>query len=64
MIQVLQEVQIAMLTKRINQLTEHLRNTKGLSFTAGAVKNGRERRGLLNYLRNKSRKDIETLLQN
>lgn len=51
------EVQIALLTERINQLTEHLKvhkkdhhSRRGLFMMVG------QRRGLLNYLKNK---DIE-----
>jgi small subunit ribosomal protein S15 len=49
------EVQIAMLTKRINQLTEHLKeHKKDFHSRRGLLKMVGKRRGLLNYLRNKS----------
>ena len=35
------EVQIAMLTKRINQLTEHLKQHKRSSFSQRSAENGR-----------------------
>ena len=49
------EVQIAMLTKRINQLTDHLKeHKKDFHSRRGLLKMVGKRRGLLNYLRNKS----------
>lgn len=51
------EVQIALLTHRINQLTEHLRvHRKDHHSRRGLYKMIGQRRGLLNYLREK---DIE-----
>ncbi|MBE3577433.1 MAG: 30S ribosomal protein S15 [Limnochordales bacterium] len=51
------EVQIAILTYRINQLTEHLRvHRKDHHSRRGLYKMIGQRRGLLNYLREK---DIE-----
>ncbi|MBE3575948.1 MAG: 30S ribosomal protein S15 [Firmicutes bacterium] len=51
------EVQIALLTTRINQLTEHLRiHKKDHHSRRGLYKMIGQRRGLLNYL---ERKDIE-----
>ena len=51
------EVQIAMLTKRINDLTEHLKIHKNDHHSRrGLLKMVGQRRGLLGYLR---RKDIE-----
>lgn len=51
------EVQIAVLTKRINDLTEHLRtNQKDHHSRRGLLKMVGQRRGLLNYLKEK---DIE-----
>ena len=51
------EVQIAILTKRINDLTEHLRvNKKDLHSRRGMFKMIGHRRNLLNYLQ---KKDIE-----
>lgn len=51
------EVQIALLTKRIEDLTVHLqRNKKDFHSRRGLYKMIGQRRGLLNYLR---KKDIE-----
>ena len=51
------EVQIAILTKRINTLNEHLQsNKKDHHSRRGLLKMAGQRRGLLNYLKDK---DIE-----
>ncbi len=51
------EVQIAILTERINQLNEHLKlNKKDHHSRRGLLKMVGKRRGLLNYLKEK---DIE-----
>ena len=51
------EVQIAVLTKRINDLTEHLRqNKKDHHSRRGLLKMVGHRRNLLNYLQ---KKDVE-----
>lgn len=51
------EVQIALLTERINQLTEHLKvHTKDFHSRRGLYKMVGQRRRLLNYLRDK---DVE-----
>lgn len=51
------EVQIALLTERINNLNEHLKvNKKDHHSRRGLLKMVGKRRGLLNYLKNK---DIE-----
>ena len=51
------EVQIALLTERINHLTEHLKvNKKDHHSRRGLLKMVGKRRGLLNYLK---KKDIE-----
>ena len=51
------EVQIAVLTKRINDLTEHLKNNKNDHHSRrGMLKMVGHRRNLLNYLQ---KKDIE-----
>jgi small subunit ribosomal protein S15 len=51
------QVQIAMLTERINQLTEHLRtHRKDHHSRRGLLKLVGQRRGLLNYLQ---RTDLE-----
>jgi small subunit ribosomal protein S15 len=48
------EVQIAILTERINQLNEHLKiNKKDHHSRRGLLKMVGKRRGLLNYLRDK-----------
>ncbi len=47
------EVQIALLTERINYLTEHLKaHKKDYHSQRGLLKMVGQRRGLLNYLRN------------
>ena len=49
------EVQIALLTERINYLTEHLKeHKKDYHSQRGLLKMVGRRRGLLNYLRRKS----------
>ena len=49
------EVQVAILTNRINQLTEHLRNNKqDQSCRRGLLKLVGQRRRLLTYLRQKN----------
>lgn len=51
------EVQIAILTERIKELTEHLKvNKKDYHSTRGLLKMVGKRRGLLDYLK---RKDLE-----
>jgi small subunit ribosomal protein S15 len=50
------EVQIAMLTRRINHLTDHLREHKGDHSRRGLLMLVGRRRRLLNYLQ---RKDLE-----
>ncbi|MGM9572680.1 MAG: 30S ribosomal protein S15 [bacterium] len=51
------EVQIAILTQRINDLTEHLKiHAKDFHSRRGLLKMVGQRRGLLNYLK---KKDIE-----
>ena len=55
------EVQIAILTKRINYLTEHLKvHKKDHHSRRGLLKMVGQRRGLLNYL---MKKDIERYRQ-
>ncbi|HHV54110.1 MAG TPA: 30S ribosomal protein S15 [Firmicutes bacterium] len=57
------EVQIALLTHRINQLTEHLRvHRKDHHSRRGLYKMIGQRRGLLNYLREKDIERYRTLL--
>lgn len=60
------EVQIAILTKRINYLTEHLKeHKKDHHSRRGLLKMVGQRRGLLNYLKKKDferyKKTIESL---
>lgn len=60
------EVQIALLTERITELTEHLKsNQKDHHSRRGLLKMVGQRRGLLEYLKNKDlegyRKLIESL---
>jgi len=50
------EVQVALLTARINELNEHLRtHKKDHAGRRGLLKMVSKRSGLLNYLRNKDR---------
>ncbi|HPU00698.1 MAG: 30S ribosomal protein S15 [Firmicutes bacterium] len=57
------EVQIALLTERINQLTEHLKeHKKDFSSQRGLLKMVGKRRGLLNYLRKKSPQRYQEVL--
>ena len=57
------EVQIALLTERINQLTEHLKeHKKDFSSQRGLMKMVGKRRGLLNYLRKKSPQRYQEVL--
>ncbi len=57
------EVQIALLTERINYLTEHLKNhKKDVHSQRGLLKMVGRRRGLLNYLRNKYPERYQELL--
>ena len=45
------EVQVALLTERINELTEHLKvHKKDHHSSRGLIMKGGQRRGLLNYL--------------
>lgn len=57
------EVQIALLTERINYLTEHLKvHKKDHHSQRGLLKMVGHRRGLLNYLRDKSPERYQALL--
>ncbi len=57
------EVQIAILTKRINQLTEHLKlHKKDFHSRRGLLKMVGKRRGLLNYLREKEPERYRSIL--
>lgn len=58
------EVQVAILTKRINQLTEHLRNNKhDESSRRGLLKMVGRRRRLLAYLRRKDLARYQALVE-
>ncbi len=57
------EVQIALLTERINYLTEHLKtHKKDYHSQRGLLKMVGRRRGLLNYLRDRSPERYQELL--
>ena len=57
------EVQIALLTERINDLTEHLKlHKKDHHSQRGLLKMVGRRRGLLNYLRNNSPERYQAIL--
>lgn len=57
------EVQIALLTERINYLTEHLKtHKKDYHSQRGLLKMVGRRRGLLNYLRNRSPERYQAIL--
>ena len=58
------EVQIAILTNRINHLTEHLRvHAKDHHSRRGLLKMVGQRRGLLNYLKKNQLKRYRTLIE-
>ncbi len=58
------EVQIAMLSERINQLTNHLKtNSHDFSSRQGLLKMIGQRKRLLNYLRSKSKSKYEVLVR-
>ena len=57
------EVQIALLTERINHLTEHLKeHHKDHHSRRGLLKMVGQRKGLLNYLKNKDIQKYRTLI--
>lgn len=57
------EVQIALLTERINELTEHLRvHKKDHHSRRGLLKMVGQRRGLLAYLKKKDLESYRTLI--
>ena len=57
------EVQVALLTERINHLNEHLKlNTKDHHSRRGLLQMVGRRRGLLNYLREKEIERYRTLV--
>ena len=58
------EVQIAILTKRINELTEHLKsNPKDHHSRRGLLKMVGQRRGLLDYLKEKDIERYRSLIE-
>ena len=58
------EVQIAILTERINQMTEHLKShKKDQSSRRGLLKMVNQRRRLLNYLKNADNDRYKTLIE-
>ena len=58
------EVQIALLTERINELTEHLKvHTKDNHSRRGLLKMVGKRRNLLNYLSKKNAESYKELVQ-
>jgi small subunit ribosomal protein S15 len=58
------DVQIAILTKRINELTEHLKgHTKDHSSRRGLLKLVAQRRSLLDYLKEESAERYQKVLQ-
>jgi small subunit ribosomal protein S15 len=58
------EVQIALLTARINQLTEHLKsNKKDVHSRHGLLQMVSNRRSLLKYLKRKSLDTYKTLIE-
>ncbi len=57
------EVQIALLTRRINSLTEHFKtHTKDHHSRRGLLKLVAQRRGLLNYLKKYDKQRYEALI--
>ncbi len=59
------EVQVALITARINQLTEHFKtHKKDHHGQRGLVKLVNQRRKLLDYLKGESFKSYETLIKN
>lgn len=58
------EVQVAILTARINELNEHLsQNPKDFHSRRGLLKMVGQRRGLLKYLKNKDIEAYRTLIE-
>ena len=58
------EVQVALLTTRINELTEHIRaNRKDHAATRGLIKMVGRRRRLLRYIQKKSNDDYKKLIE-
>ena len=57
------EVQVAVLTARIKELTEHLKNPKDHHSRRGMLKMIGQRRGLLNYLQKKDINRYRALIE-
>jgi small subunit ribosomal protein S15 len=58
------DVQVALLTKRIERLTEHLKShRKDHSSRYGLIKMVNTRRRLLNYLEKKDKKNYQSLIK-
>lgn len=58
------EVQVALLTERINHLTDHLKvHFKDVHSRAGLLKMVGKRRRLLNYLKNRNIDDYRLLIE-
>ena len=58
------EVQVAILTERINKLSEHIQaNKKDFSSRRGLLKMVANRRSLLDYLRRKDEKRYASLIE-
>ena len=58
------EVQVALITARINQLTEHFKtHKKDFHGQRGLVKLVNQRRKLLDYLKSEDQKSYETLIK-
>ena len=58
------EVQVAILTRRINDLTDHLRiHKKDYHSRRGLLKMVGQRRSLLNYLKNRDFKRYRSLIE-
>ncbi len=58
------EVQVALLTERINHLNEHLKSNKGDNHSRrGLLKMVGKRKGLLDYLKSKDIEAYRTLIE-
>ena len=58
------DVQVALLTERINHLTEHLRtDPKDVHSRVGLLKMVGKRRRLLNYIKNRNVDDYRSLIE-
>ena len=57
------DVQVAILTERIKNLTEHLKNKKRLWFRRGLLSMVGQRRNLLKYIKNKNEDRYSNLIK-